>query len=36
MEFKKIQQNIPQQTPQGVIQIPQEQIVWKMVGQGWK
>lgn len=36
MEFKKVQQNIPQQTPTGIIQIPQEQIVWRMVGQGWK
>ncbi len=36
MEFKKVQQNIPQQTPQGIINIPQEQIVWRMVGQGWK
>ncbi|PJA86573.1 MAG: hypothetical protein CO141_04035 [Candidatus Moranbacteria bacterium CG_4_9_14_3_um_filter_42_9] len=36
MEFKKVQQNIPQQTPQGIINIPQEQIAWKMIGQGWK
>lgn len=36
MEFKKVQQNIPQQTPQGIIQIPQEQIVWRVIGQGWK
>jgi len=36
MEFKKVQQNVPQQTPAGVINIPQEQIVWKMIGQGWK
>ncbi len=36
MEFKKVQQNIPQQTPHGLIQIPQEQIVWRMIGQGWK
>lgn len=36
MEIKKVQQNIPQQTPQGIIQIPQEQIVWRVVGQGWK
>ncbi len=36
MEFKKVQQNIPQQTPAGIIQIPQEQIVWRMIGQGWK
>ena len=36
MEFKKIQQNIPQQTPQGIINIPQEQVVWRIIGQGWK
>jgi len=36
MEFKKVQQNIPQQTPNGVIQIPQEQIVWRVAEQGWK
>jgi hypothetical protein len=36
MEFKKVQQNIPQQTPAGIINIPQEQIVWRMIGQGWK
>jgi len=36
MEFKKVQQNIPQQTPQGIINIPQAQIVWKAIGQGWK
>jgi hypothetical protein len=36
MEFKKVQQNISQQTPAGIINIPQEQIVWRMIGQGWK
>lgn len=36
MEFKKVQQNIAQQTPQGIINVPQEQIVWRVVGQGWK
>lgn len=36
MEFKKVQQNIPQQTPQGIIQIPQEQIAMRMISQGWK
>ena len=36
MEFKKVQQNVQQQTPQGIINIPQEQIVWRMIGQGWK
>jgi hypothetical protein len=36
MEFKKVQQTVAQQTPQGMINIPQEQIVWRMIGQGWK
>jgi hypothetical protein len=36
LEFKKVQQNIQQQTPQGMISIPQEQIVWRAIGQGWK
>lgn len=36
MQFNKIQQNVQQQTPNGVINIPQEQIVWRALGQGWK
>ena len=36
MEFKKVQQNVAQQTPMGPVNIPQEQIVWRMIGQGWK
>jgi len=36
LEFKKVQQAIQQQTPQGIINIPQEQIVWRAIGQGWK
>ena len=36
MEFKKVQQTVAQQTPQGMINIPQEQIVWRMLTQGWK
>jgi len=36
MEFKKVQQTVAQQTPQGIINIPQEQIVWRPLGQGWK
>jgi len=36
IDFKKGQVNVPQQTPQGMIQIPQEQVMWKIVGQGWK
>lgn len=35
MEFKKVQQTIAQQTPAGIINIPQEQIVWRVLGQGW-
>jgi hypothetical protein len=36
IEYKKQQVNIMQQTPQGPIQIPQEQVGFKIVGQGWK
>ena len=36
VEYKKQQTNVVQQTPQGPIQIPQEQVVWRIVGQGWK
>lgn len=35
VEYKKQQANIVQQTPQGPIQIPQEQTVFRIVGQGW-
>jgi len=35
IEYKKQQVNIVQQTPQGPIQVPQEQVMWKIVGQGW-
>jgi len=36
VEYKKQQVNMVQQTPQGPIQLPQEQVVWRIVGQGWK
>lgn len=36
LEFKKGQVNVAQQTPQGPIQVPQEQVMWKAVGQGWR
>jgi len=36
MELKKVQQNFPQQTQVGIINIPQEQIIWRAIGQGWK
>lgn len=36
LEYKKGQINVPQQTPQGLIQVPQEQVMWKVIGQGWK
>ena len=36
VEYKKQQVNVAQQTPQGPIQVPREQVVFKIVGQGWK
>lgn len=36
IDYKKQQVNIVQQTPQGPIQVPQEQVVFRIVGQGWK
>lgn len=36
LEYRKGQVNIVQQTPQGPIQVPQEQVMWRVVGQGWK
>jgi len=36
LDYKKQQVNIVQQTPQGPIQVPQEQVVFRIVGQGWK
>jgi hypothetical protein len=36
LDFKKQQVNVTQQTPQGPVQIPQEQVIWRAVGQGWK
>jgi len=36
IEYKKQQVNIVQQTPQGPIQVPQEQVVFRIIGQGWK
>ena len=36
VDFKKGQVNAVQQTPQGPIQVPQEQVMWKVIGQGWK
>ena len=36
VDYKKQQVNTIQQTPQGPIQIPQEQVMWRIVGQGWK
>ncbi len=35
-EYRKQQVNIMQQTPQGPVQMPQEQVGFKIVGQGWK
>ena len=36
LEFRRQQAMVPQQTPQGIIQIPQEQTAWRAVEQGWK
>jgi len=36
VEYKKQQVNVAQQTPQGPIQVPREQVVFKILGQGWK
>lgn len=36
IEYKKQQINITQQTSQGPIQIPQEQVGFRIFGQGWK
>jgi len=36
IEYKKQQVNMVQQTPQGPIQVPQEQVVFRIIGQGWK
>lgn len=36
VDYRKQQVNMVQQTPQGPIQIPQEQVAWRIVGQGWK
>ncbi|MFA6253577.1 MAG: hypothetical protein WCV69_04685 [Patescibacteria group bacterium] len=36
IEYKKQQVNVVQQTPQGPIQVPQEQVGFKIVEQGWR
>jgi hypothetical protein len=36
LDYKKQQVHITQQTPQGPIQMPQEQVVFRAIGQGWK
>jgi len=36
IEYRKQQINMVQQTPQGPIQTPQEQVVWRIVEQGWR
>ena len=36
IEYKRQQVNMVQQTPQGPIQVPQEQVALRVVDQGWK
>lgn len=35
-EYKRQQTGAIQQTPQGPVQIPQEQIIWRVIEQGWR
>ncbi|MBI2889018.1 MAG: hypothetical protein HYY10_03805 [Candidatus Liptonbacteria bacterium] len=36
IEYRKQHVNMVQQTPQGPIQVPQEQVGWRIMEQGWK
>jgi len=36
LEYRRQQINTVQQTPQGPVQVPQEQVAFRVVGQGWK
>lgn len=36
LEFKRVQQTVAQPTPQGPVNVQQEQIVFRPIGQGWK
>jgi len=36
VEYRKQQVNMVQQTPQGPVQVPQEQVGFKIIEQGWK
>lgn len=35
LEFRRHQVMIQQQTPGGPVQIPQDQVVWRVISQGW-
>ena len=35
-EYRKQQVNVVQQTPQGPVQVPQEQVGFRVISQGWK
>lgn len=36
VEYQKQQVNVVRQTPQGAINVPQDQVFWKTISQGWK
>src|SRR3989344_2056719 len=36
LEYRRQQINIVQQTPQGPMQVPQEQVTWRVISQGWR
>jgi len=35
-DYRKQQVNVPQQTPHGLVQVPQEQVGFRIISQGWK
>jgi hypothetical protein len=36
VDYRKQQVNVPQQTPHGLVQVPQEQVAFRVISQGWK
>ncbi len=36
IEYRKQQVNVVQQSPQGPVQIPQDQVAWRILEQGWR
>jgi len=36
VDYRRQQVNVPQQTPQGLIQVPRDQVGFRIINQGWK